>query len=382
MQLLKSNKKTKYKSRKLIEYKEKCENKKETIQNILKEYKAITLISLVITIILLIILASLAINLSIGESGIFNKAKKVSIKYEEQEQRERLEAILAQAAIEKETNIDYNNKEFLDSIIEKENMKIYGNVVFVDKWKFEIDREELKIKESLGKEELITIETPYIGTTSFTTKIAYVYKESEVEKYIYIIDNEEIVFDKKEYTKEELEAETTHTIKVIATYKDGKEIESNMITIKLEPKTYLYSKDITSEEIMGGFNNNFQIDKILVSIDESDKSIKVTGNAVASYGFICSTNKINLKEYKKLKFEVEDNGNSRGSNFGTINIAQNINDSYNEGYQYYSWPIDNTGTEKTEKEIDLTDINEELYIRIGAYGTGKWIKVYSMWLEK
>lgn len=346
--------------------------------------KAITLISLVITLILLIILASIAIDLSIGENGILNKAKKASIQYGEEEQREKLETILTQAAIERETNIEYNNKEFLDNIIEKENMKVYGNIVFADKWKFEIDREELKVKTSLKKEELIIIEVPYIGTTSFTTKISYIYNELEVQQYTYIIDNEEIAIDENEYTKEGLEAETTHTIKVIASYKDGKEIESNAITVQLEPKTYLYNEDITSEGLIGGFNNNFQISKVLVSIDENDNSIKVTGNASKSYGFICSTNKIELGKYKKLKFEVEDNGNYRGSCFGIISINENIDDSYNEGYQYYSWPIGNTGTEKSEKEIDLGEIknNNKFYIRIGAYGTDKWIKVYSMWLEK
>ncbi len=42
---------------------------------------AITLISLVITIILLIILAGIAINLSLGENGLFIKAKQAKEKY-------------------------------------------------------------------------------------------------------------------------------------------------------------------------------------------------------------------------------------------------------------------------------------------------------------
>lgn len=41
----------------------------------MKNKKGITLISLVITIIILIILAGIGINLSIGENGLFNKAK-------------------------------------------------------------------------------------------------------------------------------------------------------------------------------------------------------------------------------------------------------------------------------------------------------------------
>ena len=52
-------------------------NKKTKIQ----ENKAITLIALVITIIILIIIAGVTINLSVGENGIFNKAKYAQEEY-------------------------------------------------------------------------------------------------------------------------------------------------------------------------------------------------------------------------------------------------------------------------------------------------------------
>ena len=46
-----------------------------------KNTKGITLISLVITIIILIILAGIGINLSLGENGIFKRAKEARDKY-------------------------------------------------------------------------------------------------------------------------------------------------------------------------------------------------------------------------------------------------------------------------------------------------------------
>ena len=52
-------------------------NKKTKIQ----ENKAITLIALVITIVILIIIAGVTINLSVGENGIFNKAKYAKEEY-------------------------------------------------------------------------------------------------------------------------------------------------------------------------------------------------------------------------------------------------------------------------------------------------------------
>ena len=59
--------------------------------NKIKSTKGITLISLVITIIILIILAGVAVNLSLGENGIFRRAKEAKDKYltsAEKEQQE------------------------------------------------------------------------------------------------------------------------------------------------------------------------------------------------------------------------------------------------------------------------------------------------------
>jgi len=57
----------------------------------MKNVKGITLIALVITIVVLIILAGVAISLSIGENGIFNKAKYASESYANEQGREETE---------------------------------------------------------------------------------------------------------------------------------------------------------------------------------------------------------------------------------------------------------------------------------------------------
>lgn len=70
--------------------------------NKFKSTKGITLISLVITIIILIILAGITISLSLGENGIFGKAKEAKDKYlasAEDEQRE-LNELYKQLGIE------------------------------------------------------------------------------------------------------------------------------------------------------------------------------------------------------------------------------------------------------------------------------------------
>ena len=65
-------------------------NKKIRIQ----ENNAITLIALVITIVILIILAGVAVNLSLGENGIFNRAKIAREQYKMAEVKEKIEANL------------------------------------------------------------------------------------------------------------------------------------------------------------------------------------------------------------------------------------------------------------------------------------------------
>ncbi len=57
-----------------------------------KDYSyGITLITLVITIVLLLILAGITINLSLGQNGIFNRAKQAKENYTQSAAREKLE---------------------------------------------------------------------------------------------------------------------------------------------------------------------------------------------------------------------------------------------------------------------------------------------------
>ncbi|MCI8344868.1 MAG: hypothetical protein HFJ42_02675 [Clostridia bacterium] len=82
----------------------------------MRRQKAITLISLVITIIILIILAGVGINLSLGENGIFKRAKEAKNKY-----------LIAQENEEKGLN------EIENYIQEYTNYKqVAGGLIFID----------------------------------------------------------------------------------------------------------------------------------------------------------------------------------------------------------------------------------------------------------
>ena len=79
-------------------------NNKFNINYSVKNNNGITLIILVITIIILLILSGIAINLSMGPNGIFNRTKQAKEKYEEVAEKEKLQAVLVAASIQKETN--------------------------------------------------------------------------------------------------------------------------------------------------------------------------------------------------------------------------------------------------------------------------------------
>ena len=62
--------------------------KKKIMKKLKKEAKGITLIALVVTIIVLLILAAVAINLTIGNNGIFTRAQNATQKWEEASKNE------------------------------------------------------------------------------------------------------------------------------------------------------------------------------------------------------------------------------------------------------------------------------------------------------
>ena len=113
----------------------------------IKDSKGITLVVLVITIVILIILAGVSINLVLGQDGLIGKAKKGSDIYSQQQAKEKLELILADMQVDKIDNKEYNQNEYLTSQIEKNGMTVNGDIVSVNEWKFEIDRNIPKIKE-------------------------------------------------------------------------------------------------------------------------------------------------------------------------------------------------------------------------------------------
>ena len=117
----------------------------------MKENKGITLVALVVTIIVLIILAGVSINLILGQYGIVNRATSGTETYSEKQAKEKLELELSNMYIEKSTNINYNENDYLTTKLSEKGFSVNGNIVIVDGYQFQIDRTVPKIMNSLGK---------------------------------------------------------------------------------------------------------------------------------------------------------------------------------------------------------------------------------------
>lgn len=168
---------------------------KNTIEKVEREgtqmqkEKAITLVALIISVVVMLILAGVAIRLSIGENGIFQKTQDATIIYEEQQAREKLELALNKLGLSKYMDSNYNEKEYIDKELAKQDIVVVEHIAIVDNWLFELDRSVPKIGKSLGKgkenEDIkITISPPTISsdyeTANVQVQIQYEGKIAEI----------------------------------------------------------------------------------------------------------------------------------------------------------------------------------------------------------
>lgn len=152
-----------------MKIKHKQQNNSKTVKNKITvgtglEYaRGITLIALVITIIVLLILASVAINLTLGDNGIFRKSKEAKTKYEVAQYIDRIEAARGAVAIE------------------------YEGIVTLDTWIEQIYVEKIVPRGNITKknEESAIVETEEGYLIEITAdKVRYIENSSDPEQPI------------------------------------------------------------------------------------------------------------------------------------------------------------------------------------------------------
>lgn len=179
------------------------------------------------------ILAAVTINLVMGENGIIARAQKSKFEMEKAESREQIEIVLADASIDKQTNSQYNENEFLDNFIKERLPNVYlnANEVGLKGYIFELDRSVPRLGEYIGK-----IEGPRIKeikvTNKTTSSISILVDATDAEgasfTYLYKKDVDEENSWKEAgkqnintFTFEKLEANTIYNIKVQIETKGG-----------------------------------------------------------------------------------------------------------------------------------------------------------------
>ena len=139
-------------------------NKKRTVEASLTSDKGITLIALVITIIVLLILASVAINLTLSDNGIFTKAKEARDKTERATLIERIQTEILEKQLEnEETNIGKSDLEEILSKYGEVQKDAEGNITGVKPEGKEI----IPIEEILGNNKITEGSTAKPGESGY-----------------------------------------------------------------------------------------------------------------------------------------------------------------------------------------------------------------------
>lgn len=345
----------------------------------LRHEKAITLIALVITIILLLILVGIVLQLTLGEYGILNKTKETTIAYKEQEAREKLELVLLDLQTDKVIDKKYNENEYIDAKIRDNNMEIGGDIVFVDGWKFEIDRSVPQIGENLGQGKVnITVEAEasYIGTSSTTINVTATSTKGNIVEYQYKLNGEvKEITEQSTYTIENLEPATTYKILVIAIDELGNRSSSKMFTIATKQRTYIIKDGI--QQMQGQTKN--------ATISQEEGYINLVCSTTYDRAGILYN--YDFTNYKKAKIDTAIIKKDQAETNCQISLSQ-FNNSSNEDWSTYEIIASNHETVKPRKTYEL-DIGEFKGNHIIAYlknatnpATAATMHIYNLWLEE
>lgn len=359
--------------------------------------RGITLIALVITIVILIILAGVAINLTLGDNGIFKKATTAREDYGIAAAKEKIELKIAELQAEKkgkatleelveylkdDPNIDYTvslteiTASLTSDIIVEDAEEIY---VVYNKYQFKI-KKNLEV-QYISRVEIDTTTSTIINNfelnitnangeyLTIDASSATTNNGSEIKEYRYIVNEEEkAVTTQKQCTINKLELSTEYKIKVIAVDENDKIKESTIKKFTTSNKQYLYNNGDKCENMTGGYTTG-ATSGATITYNTDNIQISTTGYY---YAFSVTNNKIDLTKYQKLCTISTTNTNT-----WSVRLGANKGDTGT-----YMYTIGQIG-ERIYKEIDISTINQSLYLKLGKNNASAGtINYYQIWLEK
>lgn len=259
-----------------------------------KNIHGITLISLIITIVILIILATVVINIAVGENGIFTKAKEAKKAQVIAEAKEKIGTEILAAQIEAiERDEELEQAQIADIVSNYGELQEDGDKIILKENAYEVSLKEI-----------------YTGTVTVTSTGSY--SELKAQNALLKQQLEDVTKSQSESSKElselkEILEQTTATeeqiLKDYKAYKDGKLITGTIVD---------KSENIIEANIITKENNN-----ALISIPEnayystSSKlsvpitTIQSTIGAVYYLGTGTSYNLSNLKSEGKISESID-----------------------------------------------------------------------------
>lgn len=242
--------------------------KKVTYRRNNRYNSGITMLALIITVIVLIILAGISINLILGDNGILKWAKYSVNEYQEAAREEQ------------------NELSQFDSMIDGSgNNASSGNV---------------------QQRSDFNVTTPYVGTSEISVQVDTSKITETIKKYIYIVGEKVVESTEAKASVVDLEANTNYDITVVAVTNENKQLVSS-ITIKTEPRTYLYNNGDRCEEITGGWKAVAMTDAVItpaiipnLTFNSDNMQLYLLSTSECQGGSLLIKNDIDYSQYKKI----------------------------------------------------------------------------------
>ena len=204
----------------------------------INKQRGITLISLVVTIIVLIILSGIAISMTVGDNGIFTKAKEAKRLQITSEAKEKIGAEILAAQVESIERNEELEQSQVEDIVAK-----YG--ILQD------DKDTIILKDSEYKVSLLEI---YQGTT--TSSGSYTENKAKIELLEGQVKRLQEQLDSSSQTGDEKDkkiAELNEKITAVENEKAALQSENNTLSSKVDEVS---QKIKTIEQQVSSMNNN------------------------------------------------------------------------------------------------------------------------------
>ena len=297
---------------------EKRKNSKRLLRMIKKQAQGITLIALVVTVIVLLILAGVALNLTVGDNGLFKRAQNATDTWQEASEREAIELAVAGMQIGSMQETGMTKTELENSLKEQ-----FGDEASVE------DNEDGSFLVTIGENQYYLGEDGEIIDSSNMVKIS---TAEELKAFRDDVNSGNTYEGKYVYLANDITLDINEEWEPIGYYsQDTESIRKVLENEKNKPFSGIFDGHghtinnmhiNTSNIVQGLFGLVINGEIKSINIAESC-SINTGGNSGSVVGYMYNTGKISgCKNYANLN---QVNGGIVGNIAGSITVSDCIN---------------------------------------------------------